>query len=99
MQRQPLPIGAVVAQLQPDYPDVTHSALHFLERQGLLGPQRTAGGHRLYAPADVQRVRQIKTWQAQRLSLAEIQQRLDQLDTMGSPADLAGSVPRGSTPG
>lgn len=71
-----LPIGDVVAALQRLFPDVSHSSLRFLEREGLIQPTRTAGGHRLFAPADLERIVQIKMWQAQRLSLAEIRHRL-----------------------
>jgi MerR family transcriptional regulator, light-induced transcriptional regulator len=84
-----LPIGHVVAELQRSYPDVTHSSLRFLEREGLLEPARTAGGHRLYTPHDVERIRQIKSWQAQRLSLAEIRRRLAALAEFGSAAAVA----------
>jgi methanogenic corrinoid protein MtbC1 len=78
------PIGQVVVELQRAYPDVTHSSLRFLEREGLVVPTRTPGGHRLYARHDIDRVRQIKTWQAQRLSLDEIRQRLVALEGLGS---------------
>ena len=71
-----LPIGQVVAELQASYPDVSHSSLRFLEREGLITSIRTPGGHRLYYRADVERIRQIKMWQAQRLSLDQIRQRL-----------------------
>jgi MerR family transcriptional regulator, light-induced transcriptional regulator len=83
------PIGAVVEQLQQEYPDVSQSSLRFLEREGLIIPTRTAGGHRLYSSGDVQRVRQIKGWQAQRLSLEEIHRRFDALASIGTPAVLA----------
>jgi methanogenic corrinoid protein MtbC1 len=81
-----IPIGQVVATLQSTYPDVTHSSLRFLEREGLLHPVRTPGQHRLYRPEDVARIRQIKAWQAQRLSLEEIRQRLLTREALG-PAD------------
>jgi DNA-binding transcriptional MerR regulator/methylmalonyl-CoA mutase cobalamin-binding subunit len=84
-----LSIGAVVAELQPAYPDVTHSSLRFLEREGLLRATRTPGGHRLYSPADVVRVRQIKDWQAQRLSLEDIRQRLEAQDRLPAAPVLA----------
>src|SRR5215216_6656581 len=84
-----LPIGQVVAEVQASYPDVTHSSLRFLEREGLITPTRTAGGHRLFARHDVERIRQIKTWQAQRLSLDQIRQRLLDLDRLSAPAALA----------
>ena len=71
-----LSIGQVVAGLQVDFPDVSHSSLRFLEREGFLTPHRTAGGHRLFTSQDVDRIRQIKRWQEQRLSLGEIRERL-----------------------
>lgn len=77
-----LPIGAVVEQLRRDFPDVSHSSLRFLEREGLLSAARTEGGHRLYRQPDIERVRRIKQWQAQRLSLAEIRQRLTHGDLL-----------------
>src|ERR687890_1488545 len=82
-------IGSVVTELQRSYPDVSHSSLRFLEREGLITSIRTPGGHRLYSRADVERIRQIKTWQAQRLSLDEIRQRLVDLDRLPAPAVLA----------
>jgi methanogenic corrinoid protein MtbC1 len=92
-EREPEPelvsIGAVVEHLQHDYPDISHSSLRFLEREGLITPTRTPGGHRLFAPADLQRIRQIKEWQAQRLSLDEIRKRLDEQASISDPADLA----------
>lgn len=84
-----LPIGSVVEELGRSFPDVTHSSLRFLERAGLIAPVRTPGGHRLFTPADVERVRQIKTWQAQRLSLGEIRQRLAALAALGPGEALA----------
>lgn len=84
-----LAIGDVVAALHRDYPDVTRSSLRFLEREGLIEAERTSGGHRLYTHADVERLRQIKRWQAQRLSLQQIRQRLAQLDRLPGPETLA----------
>jgi methanogenic corrinoid protein MtbC1 len=82
-------IGEVVARVNRSYPDVSHSSLRFLEREGLLRATRTAGGHRLYGPADVERICQIKAWQVERLSLDEIRRRLDRLDRLPEPAALA----------
>jgi methanogenic corrinoid protein MtbC1 len=84
-----LSIGDVVAELQRAYPDVTHSSLRFLEREGLVIPSRTPGGHRLYSQQDLGRIRQIKAWQAERLSLADIRGRLAELEQIGSTGAVA----------
>ncbi|MEJ7838225.1 MAG: cobalamin-dependent protein, partial [Thermomicrobiales bacterium] len=84
-----LPIGAVVAQLRPQFPGVTHSSLRFLERRGLISSTRTEGQHRLYSPREIERVRQIKRWQSQRLSLRDIGHRLATLDSLPPPQRLA----------
>ena len=54
-----LTIGAVVKQLGREFPDISISKIRYLEDQKLLSPRRTRGGYRLYAPADLQRLRTI----------------------------------------
>jgi MerR family transcriptional regulator, light-induced transcriptional regulator len=81
-------IGSVVSDLQRSYPDVSHSSLRFLEREGLITSIRTRGGHRLYSRTDIDRIRQIKVWQAQRLSLDQIRQRLADLGRLPPPSAL-----------
>ncbi len=82
-------IGEAVTQLQAAYPDISHSSLRFLQREGMVEPMRTVGGHRLYTVADLDRVRRIKRWQEHRLSLQEIRQRLAKMDALTPPAQLA----------
>ncbi len=65
LQSETLSIGEVVARLRPVY-DVSESNLRFWEKQGLLHPQRTPGGHRVYAAEDVERIKLIKSLQEQR---------------------------------
>ena len=84
-----VPIGKVVEELSTDYPDVTHSSLRFLENEGLARPTRTPGGHRLYGPEDIARIRQIKAWQRQHLSLSEIRERLEAADRIDNPQEIA----------
>jgi methanogenic corrinoid protein MtbC1 len=84
-------IGEAVAALRATYPDVSHSSLRFFEREGLIHPHRTPGGHRLYADRDLRRLRLIKRWQAARLSLAEIRARLDE---RASPESWGGVAER-----
>ena len=81
-------IGEAVAELQRVYPDVTHSSLRFLERDGFVEPERTPGGHRQYRRKDINRVRMIKDWQAERLTLEEIRERLQRLESMPKPENL-----------
>ncbi len=52
-------IGAVCKALEQEFPDISISKIRYLEDQKLLNPRRTAGGYRLYTPADVQRLRTI----------------------------------------
>ena len=46
-------------------------------RYGLLKPQRTHKGHRLYSQADVTRVREIQTWLARGLAISKIKVLLE----------------------
>jgi MerR family transcriptional regulator, light-induced transcriptional regulator len=84
-----LTIGQVVARLSQQFPDVTPSSLRFLEREGLVEPRRTPGGHRLYSERHINQVRRIKQWQRDRLSLAEIRERLDAAGSLPDHAELA----------
>lgn len=52
-----LSIGAVLARLQDEFPDLTLSKVRFLDAQGLVSPERTASGYRRYAERDVERLR------------------------------------------
>ena len=54
-----LTIGAVVKQLEREFPDISISKIRYLEDQKLLSPRQTRGGYRLYTPHDVQRLRTI----------------------------------------
>ena len=46
--------------------------LRVYERRGLVEPDRTAGGTRLYSPADVERLHRIRDLLAEGLNLAGI---------------------------
>jgi DNA-binding transcriptional MerR regulator len=84
-----MPIGQVVDAVRRANHAVTPSSLRFLEREGLIEPTRTPGGHRLYSEDDVQRILQIKAWQAERLSLEDIRERLRLRGALADPAALA----------
>lgn len=76
-------IGQAVESLTREFPDVTVSSLRFLEREGLLTPERRPGGHRRYSPFHIETVRRIKRWQAERMSLNEIRRLLEQAPVIG----------------
>lgn len=80
-QRDGLSIGAVLAQLRPEFPDVTISKIRFLESEGLVCPGRTSSGYRQFAPADVERLKFVLAAQRDRyLPLKVIKEQLDAAD-------------------
>ena len=98
-------IGEVLAQLRPEFPDVTISKLRFLEAEGLVEPQRTPAGYRKYGWDDVARLRFVLTAQRdQYLPLRVIREQLAEWDGFGpSPGrgrpNLVAVGPGGEVPG
>lgn len=87
--RDYLTIGEVVERLVPTYPDLTISKVRFLEDEGLISPDRTAGGYRKYHPADVQRLELVLRLQKDHfMPLAVIRDKLDDLDKGKMPPEL-----------
>lgn len=79
--RRRLTIGQVLAELRAEFPDVSSSKVRFLETQGLLTPERTPAGYRLFSAEDVERLRYILTAQRDRFwPLRVIREALDALD-------------------
>ncbi|ANY87048.1 MULTISPECIES: MerR family transcriptional regulator [Pseudomonas] len=58
-------------------------------RHGLIHPQRTEGGHRLYTAKDVQRIRDIQRWTSNGLPISKVGERLVGVD---EPAPEQNSV-------
>jgi DNA-binding transcriptional MerR regulator len=54
-----LTIGTVCDRLKGEFPDISISKIRYLEDQGLLAPQRTPGGYRLFSEDDVERLETI----------------------------------------
>jgi DNA-binding transcriptional MerR regulator len=78
---RPMTIGAVLAALEPDFPDISISKIRFLEAQGLLTPGRTRSGYRTFSPDDLERLRYILTAQRERFwPLKVIREALDKLE-------------------
>jgi DNA-binding transcriptional MerR regulator len=91
-----LSIGAVLAQLRANFPDVTISKIRFLESEGLVQPSRTPSGYRQFAPTDVERLRFVLFAQRDHyLPLKVIKEQLDAADRGAVGAESgAGRLPR-----
>lgn len=99
MPRGLLSIGEVLAELQPDFPDLSHSKVRFLEEKGLVEPRRTAAGYRKFTRDDVDRIRLILEFQRDRfMPLKAIGEYLDAVDRGLQPAPLPGGVPTAVLP-
>lgn len=95
---QPVPelsrlgIGKVLEELHPEFSDLTITKIRYLEREGLLEPERTPSGYRKFSFADVERLRFILRQQRDRFwPLNHIRQVLDDMDN--------GRVPDTEVPG
>jgi DNA-binding transcriptional MerR regulator len=92
-------IGAVMAVLAPDFPDITISKIRFLEAEGLVTPQRTGTGYRRFSPDDLERLRYILTAQRDRFwPLKVIREALDKLERGLEPAPGGGASSRPRVP-
>lgn len=86
-----LSIGRVLEALRPEFPDVTISKIRFLEAEGLIRPDRTPSGYRMFSESDVERLRFVLSAQRDRFwPLRVIREALDArdrgLDVEGSPS-------------
>jgi len=87
-------IGQVLAELRPEFPDISPSKIRFLEAEGLILPQRAESGYRQFTVADIERLRYILTVQRDEyLPLRVIKERLAALDAGG----WLGGVPRAAS--
>ena len=89
-------IGDVIAQLRPEFPDVSVSKIRFLESEGLIQPARSPSGYRKFDASDVARLRYILT--AQRDQYLPLRVIKDQLDA-GGDAEPARQGPETPGPG
>lgn len=84
-----LGISEVLAQLRPDFADISVSKIRFLETEGLIAPARSPAGYRRFSAGDVDRLRFILTAQRdQYLPLRVIKDRLEVRDTPARPAEF-----------
>jgi DNA-binding transcriptional MerR regulator len=86
-------IGEVLAQLRPEFPDISTSKIRFLEAEGLIEPARSRSGYRRFCSADIERLRHILTMQRDSyLPLRVIRERLadgEAPQAPRAPADLS----------
>ena len=76
-----LRVGDVLGVLSREFASLTPSKLRFLDAQGLVSPQRTPAGYRLYSQADIERLRFVLTQQRDAYApLQAIKAELDALD-------------------
>jgi DNA-binding transcriptional MerR regulator len=54
-----LRIGEVVSHLRDEFPDISISKIRFFENEGLISPERTRGGYRLFGEDDLERLETI----------------------------------------
>jgi DNA-binding transcriptional MerR regulator len=93
-------IGEVLAQLRPEFPDISTSKIRFLEAEGLIEPARSRSGYRRFSATDIERLRYILTMQRDSyLPLRVIRERLAD-GVPARPEGLGGlRVPAGAPPG
>jgi DNA-binding transcriptional MerR regulator len=92
-ERAQLSIGKVLDELVGEFPGLTLSKLRFLDREGLVEPQRTGSGYRKYSYDDVEKLRFVLRMQTERYwPLSRIRQELDELESGREPVveDSAG---------
>lgn len=82
-------IGEIVAQLKTRWPEVTQSMVRFWEREELLRPTRTTGGHRVFCQGDLDRLHLIADLRQRRyLPLGAVKRILQELEA-DPTADLS----------
>ena len=91
-------IGEVLAQLRPEFPDISTSKIRFLEAEGLIEPARSRSGYRRFSAADIERLRYILTMQRDSyLPLRVIRERLADGGEAANGQHPAGRAPADMT--
>lgn len=75
-------IGQVCDLLREEFPDISISKLRFLQDKGIVEPERTPGGYRMYSTADIEALRialhmQRDQFMPLRVIRQELRRRLD----------------------
>ena len=87
-------IGEVLALLQEEFPDVTISKIRFLEKEGLIDPERTPSGYRKFYDDDVACLRWILRQQRENyLPLKVIRERIASGEWKAEPEPTPAPAP------
>ena len=100
-------IGEVQEILRKEFPDITISKIRFLEKEGLIDPERTPSGYRKYSKANIKQLSYILRLQREEyLPLNVIKKKIQDLKSgkvvagdlavmsgQGVDHGLAGAVP------
>ncbi|MDO9556910.1 MAG: MerR family transcriptional regulator [Coriobacteriia bacterium] len=98
VSREYMTIGEVVELLQERFSDLSISKVRFLEEEGLVTPDRTAGGYRKFSSADVKRLElALKLQKEHFMPLAVIREKLADYDKGRVPAELETVVAHAET--
>lgn len=90
-----LSIGAVLARLRGEFPDLSISKIRYLESEELVTPARTPAGYRQFHPPDVERLRFVLAAQRDHyLPLKVIKEQLDAIDRGLAPSVAMPKPPR-----
>ena len=93
-------IGAVLRELQREFPELTISKIRFLETEGLVLPRRRESGQRAFTDEDVERLQFVLRAQRDRFwPLKVIKGALDRMDLGVDPVPDQAEVPYADTPG
>ncbi|MCB0877794.1 MAG: MerR family transcriptional regulator [Thermoleophilia bacterium] len=89
-------IGQVCDVLRPEFPDISISKLRFLQDKGIVEPERTPGGYRMYSKQDIEALRvalhmQRDQFMPLKVIREELRRRLD-AGTLGQAAPAAGAA-------
>lgn len=98
-------IGQVCDLLRDEFPDISISKLRFLQDKGIVDPERTPGGYRMYSPTDIEALRvalhmQRDQFMPLRVIREELRRRLDSgtIGTRPSADGAAAPRPVGTMP-
>src|SRR5688572_24775742 len=73
-------IGEVQELLKKEFPDITISKIRFLEKEGLIKPERTESGYRKYSRANIKQLGYILRLQREEyLPLSVIKKKIQDL--------------------